>query len=201
MYLIRRLDTCSNKLSLLAKPGTVPFFKFTIIQILHWNLVWFDWTVEKTEVKHKIYSDNWPNNNGRILVVKAWILFSVPIQDCTVHHLLHVYHNPESALILDNKISGRKDKKIPCFCNYQSNWIDFNCFHHNIFPQHCYLRTATGLAILLALTEIHYFFDFNYTIRAKCFNFQSKVTGGGGGGGVQNVKGTKFCQQLYHWVC
>ena len=28
MYLIRCLDTCSNKLSLLAKPGTVPFSQF-----------------------------------------------------------------------------------------------------------------------------------------------------------------------------
>ena len=27
-----------------------------------------------------------------------------------------------------------------------------------------------------------------------------KSDGGGGGGGAQNVKGTKFCQKLYHRV-
>ena len=172
MYLIGCLDTCSNKLSLLAKPGTVPFFNSTIIQILHWNLVWFDWTVEKTEVKQKVYSDNWPNNNGCILVVKAWILFSVPIQDCTVHHLLHVYHNPESTLILDNKISGRKDKKyhVSVIIN-QTELIliaFITTFSHNIV---IYIQPQVW-QILLAITEIHYFFDFYYTIRAKCFNFQ-----------------------------
>ena len=173
MYLIRCLDTCLNKLSLLAKPGIVPFFfNSTIIQILHWNLVWFDWTVEKTEVKQKVYSDNWPNNNGCILVVKAWMLFSVPIQDCTVHHLLHVYHNPESALILDNKISGRKDKKyhVSVIIN-QTELIlivFITTFSHNIV---IYIQPQVW-QILLAITEIHYFFDFYYTIRAKCFNFQ-----------------------------
>ena len=34
----------------------------------------------------------------------------VPIQGFTVHYLLHVY-DPEFALIQDNKIPARKDKK------------------------------------------------------------------------------------------
>ena len=64
-------------------------------------------------------------------------------------------------------------------------------FSHNIV---IYVQPQVW-QILLPITEIHYFFDFIYTIRAKSFNFQQKVTGG------QNVKGTKFSQQLYHRVC
>ena len=33
------------------------------------------------------------------------------------------------------------------------------------------------------------------------FQFPIKSDWGGGGGGGQNVKSTKFCQQLYHSVC
>ena len=37
-------------------------------------------------------------------------IVQVPIQDSTVHYLLHVY-NPELALIQDNKIPARNDKR------------------------------------------------------------------------------------------
>ena len=95
------------------------------------------------------------------------------------------------------KISGRKDKKyhVSVIIN-QTELIlivFITTFSHNIV---IYVQQQVW-QILLAITEIHYFFDFSYTIRAKCFNFQEKVTGGGG----QNVKSTKFCQQLYHRVC
>ena len=37
-------------------------------------------------------------------------IVQVPIQDCTVQYLPHVY-NPELALIQDNKIPAREDKR------------------------------------------------------------------------------------------
>ena len=37
-------------------------------------------------------------------------IVQVPIQDCTVQYLLHVY-SPKLALIQDNKIPARKDKR------------------------------------------------------------------------------------------
>ena len=107
-------------------------------------------------------------------------MLSIPIQDCTVHHLLPVYHNPKSALILDNKISGRKDKKyhVSVIIN-QTELIlivFITTFFHNIV---IYVQPQVW-QILLAITEIHYFFDFNYTIRANVSICNKKGPGGEG---------------------
>ena len=69
-------------------------------------------------------------------------------------------------------MSGRKDKKYHVFVIINQTEliliVFITTFSHNIV---IYVQPQIW-QILLATTEIHCFFDFNYTIRAKCFNFQ-----------------------------
>ena len=80
----------------------------------------------------------------------------VSIQEFTVQYLLHVY-NPESALIQDNKIPGRKDKKyhVSVIINQIEliSIVFVTTFSHNIVM---YVQPQVW-QILLAITEISLF--------------------------------------------